>query len=63
MRSTQEYSITPCWSGRWLTGSAGGVYGSLRTVSLNIQKNGGKVREGGDQTNGADGKWSDFEKH
>ena len=34
-----------------MTGSAGGVYGARRTVSLNKKKTGGKVRKGGDRTN------------
>ena len=29
------------YAGRRMTGSAGGVYGARRSVSLNIQKNGG----------------------
>ena len=44
----EEGSTRPDPKGRRMTGSVGGVYGARRTVSLNIQENGGKVWKGGD---------------
>ena len=45
-----------------MTGSAGGVYGARRTVSLKNTKIRGEDLEGGDKQIGAGRKWVDFEK-
>ena len=55
------YTLVPV--GRRMTGSAGGVYGARRTVSLNIQNTVGRSRwGGGDKEVRTDGKWVEFEK-